>query len=146
ARLHVVALDHHDRWGDVERGERLPAARAAEAGVEGPLVDVRPVRRVPDPKPAVRDLRRLLDALRPDRRDVDRDLAAVEDRAEGLTEPGRVRARVRDLVVLAPVDDWLVAGPDLAHDRHVLARLHEWLPEPLPVPALDDLRPRDPEP
>src|SRR5262249_62357795 len=99
-----------------------------------------------DRKPAVRDLGRLLDALRPDRRDVDRDLAAVEDRAEGLTEPGRVRARVRDLVVLAPVDDWLVAGPDLAHDRHVLARLHDGRPEPLPVPALDDLRPRDPEP
>ena len=138
-------MQHHYRRGDVESGERLAAPGLLEAGLQGALVDVRAVGCVPDREPAVGDLRGLLDALRTDGRDVDRDLPAVEDRAKRLSEPGRVRAGVRDLVVLAAVHDRLLARPDLPDDRHVFARLDERLSEALAVPALDHLRAGDAE-
>src|SRR4029077_20919160 len=97
-------------------------------------------------QPAVGDLGRLLDALRPDRRDVDRDLPAVEDALQRLAEAGRAGTAEGNLIVLALVLDGLLAGPDLAHDLDVLAGLHERLAVPLAVPSLDDLRARHAEP
>src|SRR5262249_54872730 len=145
-RLHVVALDDDDRRRDVEVRERLPAARLPEARLERSRVDVRPVGRVPDRQPAVGDLGGLLDALRADRGDVDRDLPAVENAPERLAEPGRVGTAVRDVVVSPLVLERPLARPDRADDRDVLARPYERLPEREAVPSLDDLRSGHAEP
>src|SRR5207245_10646801 len=81
-----------------------------------------------------------------DRREIDREVrAAVEDRFERLAEARRVRARVRDLIVLAPELERLLPTEDAAHDRDILARPREGLAEGLAVPALDDLRSRHAE-
>src|SRR2546427_709323 len=85
--------------------------------------------------------------LWPDGGEIDRDgRAPVENRAEGLAEAGGPGARIRDLVVLAPELDGLLAAKDRTDDLHVFARLHQRLAEGLPVPALDDLRPRHAQP
>ena len=93
--------------------------------------------------PAVRDLERELDRLRPHRREVDRDLGAKRARhqLQRLAEPRRARPRVRDVVVLAVVLEQL-APQHRADDLDVLARLRERLAPRLAVPALDDLRAR----
>ena len=61
-----------------------------------------------------------------------------------LPEAGAVRERER--VVRPLVGDRAVAGPDVPEDPDVLAHPRERLGERLPVPALDHLRPRDPQP
>src|SRR4026208_1192958 len=71
---------------------------------------------------------------------------AVEDGLQRLAEAGGVGPRVRDLVVLALVLDRALPLPDHAHDVHVFARLGQRLAEGDAVPALHDLRARDPQP
>src|SRR5207249_281118 len=63
-----------------------------------------------------------------------------------LAEARRVRARVRDLVVLAAELQRLLTAEDTTQDVDILARSPERLAEGLAVPALDHLRPRDAEP
>src|SRR5881296_2880197 len=97
--------------------------------------------------PAVSDLRRECRVPGADRREVDRDVhSPVQDGLERLAEARRVRARVRDLVVLAAELQRLLTSEDTAQDLDILARSPERLAEGLAVPALDHLRPRDAEP
>jgi hypothetical protein len=100
------------------------------------------VRREEDRQPAVGDLGREGDVLRPDRGEVDRHVAAerLQDQLQRLAEPGRVLAGVGNVVVGAVVLDRLAAERG-ADDLDVLARAAEWLPPRDAVPALDDLRP-----
>ena len=91
--LGVVADDDRDGRGDVEAVEALAAAGTREAGVERVaerFLDA--VGREEDREPAVGDLGRERDVLRPDRGEVDRDVgpARVHDDLERLAEPGRV--------------------------------------------------------
>src|SRR5207249_10868684 len=144
--LHVVSLAHSAGRLHYDAGDRAPAARTLEAGLKRVAGEAGAVGRVPDREPAVGDLGRLRHALRAGGGDVDGDLAPVEDRAERLPEPGRARAAIGDLVVLALVLERALAGPDRAYDLDVLARARERFAEGLPVPALDHLRARDAEP
>ena len=109
----VVADDHGDGRRDVEAGER-PCRRRPSRSRRRARRRTHPcdaVRREEDRQPAVGDLRRQRDVLRPDRREVDRDVGAarVHDDLERLAEAGRVRAAVRDVVVLAVVLERLLA-------------------------------------
>src|SRR3989442_792536 len=149
ALLHPLAHDHGHRRHDVEAraGLRAIPARRPKARVE-PLAEHRHAsRREEDGDPAVGDLGGQGHVLWPDGGEIDRDgRAPVENRAEGLAEAGGPGARIRDLVVLAPELDGLLAAKDRTDDLHVFARLHQRLAEGLPVPALDDLRPRHAQP
>src|SRR5204863_237626 len=107
-------LDDGHGGRDVEGRERLAAAGFPKARFDGVLVDVGAIRRVPDRQPTVGDLGGLLDALWTDRGDVDRDLPAVDDALQRLAEPGRARAAVRNLVLLALVLERPLAPPDLS--------------------------------
>ena len=69
----------------------------------------------------------------------------MQDGLERLAEPGRVRPRVGNLVVLPAELQRLLALEDRAQDLDVLARLDERLAERLTVPALGHLRARDAE-
>ena len=102
-------------------------------------------RRPEDREPAVRELERLLDRLRADRGEVDRQFGAERPRHQfqRLAEPGAVANR--NVVVLAVMFEPL-AAQHCAHDLDVLARLPERLPPLLPVPALYHLRPGRAEP
>ena len=144
----VVTHDHGDAGRDVEVGARLVVPRLGEAGVERGAVRLgEPVGREEDRQPPVGDLGGELDVLRPDGRDVDRDVGAgTADDLQRLAEPGRARSRVRDVVVLAVVLERFLAAQDRAHDLDVLARLRQRLAVRLAVPALDDLRARQPQP
>src|SRR6185437_8075120 len=84
--------------------------------------------------------------LRPERREVERDLGAqrAQHQLQRLTEAGRAWAVVRNPVVLAGVRDDLAAQGG-ADDVDVLACLAEGLAPRLPVPALDHLRARGAE-
>src|SRR6185369_12782940 len=127
--------------------EALPATGLREALVERWLIDLRrAVRRVEDRQPTVGDLGRLCDALRTDRRQIDRDRPSVEDALQRLAEARRTRALVRDVVVLAVMLERPLARPDGAQDLDVLPRARERLPVPDAMPAFDDLRAGDPEP
>src|SRR3989442_917234 len=145
ARGDIVPDDDGDHGHDVEP-RRRPAARAE------PLVEPLAERlHIPWRKergdPAVGDLRRECRVPGADRREIDRDVPSpVQDRLERLTEARRVRARVRDLVVLAAELQRLLTAEDPVHDLDVLARSPERLAEGLAVPALDHLPPRDAEP
>src|SRR5205814_936231 len=114
--LDVVGRERRHRRRDLEA-----LARAVERE-DGPRL----LRRPEDRQPAVRDLDRLLDRLRRDRRDVDRDLGAQrsQHQLQRLAEPGRAVARVRDVVVRAVVLEH-VAPERRAHELDVLARLPE---------------------
>ena len=125
--------------------EPLAVAGLAKAGSQRVAVHVRPIRGEEHRQPAVGDLGRLLDALRPDGRDVNRDLAAVKDALERLAEPARTRAAIGDLVVRAGVLERLLARPDGAKDLDVLARAAQRVPVRHAVPSLDHLRARHPE-
>ena len=91
------------------------------------------------------DLEGELDRLRRDRGEVDRDLRPerLQHQLQRLAEPGA--ADDRDVVVRSVMLEPLAAKRG-AHDLDVLAELPERLPPLLAVPALDDLRPRRPEP
>src|SRR4051812_25494567 len=138
-RSHVVADEHARRRGDLEAGRS-----GREARPEG-LAEA--LRRHEDRQPAVGDLGRERDALRPECREVDRDLGAqrAQHQLQRLAEAGRARPVPRDPVVLAVVLDDL-ARERCADDLDVLARLAERLAPRLAVPALDHLRPGAAEP
>src|SRR6185436_19298106 len=143
ARLHIVADEHAHADGDVEVANGLAAAGLREALVERRLIDLRrAVGRVEDGQPAIGDLGRLGDALRPDGRQIDRDRPAVEDALERLPEPARTGSAIRDVVVLAVMLERTLARPDGAQDLDVLARADQRLSIPDAVPAFDDLRSR----
>ncbi len=73
--------------------------------------------------------------------------SGMDRRLQGLAEPDdAVALRQRHRVVGPVARDRLVAGEDVAHDPHVLARAGERLGERLAVPAFDDLRARDTQP
>src|SRR5438034_236100 len=144
ARSDVGAGDDRDHRHDVESLRR--AAAGLEALVEPLAEHPAAARREEHRDPAVGDLGGERDVLGPDRGQVDRQRgAAVQDGLQRLAEAGGVRSRVRDLVVLAAELERLLPPEDRAHDLDVLARLDEWLAERLAMPALDHLRPRDPE-
>jgi len=104
-----------------------------------------PGRAPEDRQPAVRDLERELDRPRRERCQVDRDLAPhrPHHQAQRLSEPRAVAER--DVVVHAVMLEPF-APERRAHDLDVLARLRHRFAPRLAVPALDDLRPRRPEP
>src|SRR5262249_28902809 len=144
-RLHVVGHDDGGAHRDVEIGGGALALREARA--DRFAIDLRSaLRRVEDRQPPAGDLHRLRPALPPDGRHVARNLAAVEDALQRLSEPARARAAIRDLIVLALVLDRPLTRPDLAQDVDVLTRAGERLPVRDAVPPLDDLRARRPEP
>jgi hypothetical protein len=128
-RVDVVGHERGNRGRDVE-----PVARAIDWEHRARLL-----RRPEDRQPAVGDLERLLDRLRPDRRKVDRNVGPERPRhqLQRLAEPGAALHRnvVMHAVMLEPFP-----SQHRAHDLDVLARLAERLPPLLPVPALDDLR------
>src|SRR5690606_22091306 len=69
----------------------------------------------------------------------------VQDGLQRLTEAQRAGAGIRQRDLAPLVGHGLFALEDLAHDRDVVAQLPVRLAPRLPVPALDDLRPRYPE-
>ena len=96
-----------------------------------------------DRDPSVGDLGRQLDRLAADRTEEDRDVAA--DRVEVELQRLALAVGQGQLVVRAVVGDRALAGDDLAHDFHVLARAPPGLRVGDAVPALRDLRPRGTE-
>jgi len=97
--------------------------------------------------PAVGDLRGQGDVLWPDRRQVNGNFGSpVEDGLERLAETGRVRARVRNLVVLAAVLERLLASEDRPDDLDVLARAPERFAEGLPCQPSTTWGPETPSP
>ena len=138
-RSHVVADEDARRRRDLEARRRGREARS-EGVVEA-------LGRDEDGEPAVGDLGREGDVLRPQGREVDRDLGAqrAQHQLQRLAESGRALAVPRDAVVLALVCDD-VPPQCRADDLDVLARLAERLAPRLAVPALDHLWPRRSEP
>ena len=96
-----------------------------------------------DRDPSVGDLGRQLDRLAADRAEEDRDVVA--DRVEVELQRLALAVGQGQLVVRAVVGDRALAGDDLAHDFHVLARAPPGLRVGDAVPALRDLRPRGTE-
>src|SRR5207245_8614667 len=130
-----------DHRHDVEPRGR-PAARA-EPRVEPLTEHLDSPRREERRDPAVGDLRGERRVPGADRREIDREVRApVQDRFERLAEARRVRARVRDLIVLAPELEPLLPTADAAHDLDVLARPPHQLAAGPPVPTRPDLPPR----
>ncbi len=127
--------------GALAAGEALLEARAVELGVVIGGVEQR--------EPAVGDLGRERDVLRPLGAQADRDALAqrVKRRLQRLAEPrDPLAAAHRERVVRAVGGDGRPPGDRVAHDPDVLARARERLRERLAVPALDDLRARHAEP
>ncbi len=124
----------------VEGGRGVPGAGAGEAlGQRGGVEVVHPGREE-DQVPAVGDLGRQRDVLRPLGAQVDGDLRAVgmQDRAQRLAQAGA--AAQRQLVVPAVVGDRLGPGDDRAQDLDVLPGPLQRARVGLAVPALDHLR------
>ena len=140
ARRVDVGLDGHRGAGrDVD--VRAGAAGLREAAVQR-LEQGRGVRRVEhERQPAVGDLAHLLDGLRADGAEVDRD-PLLDRLGEQLQ---RLRAVERHAVLAALVDQRL-AGQHGADDLDVLARAADGPRERDAVPALGDLRARHAEP
>ena len=137
-----------DRGRNVEGRSALAAAGLGEAGLDGGLVGAVVVgRREEDRQPAVGDLGGQLHVLGADGRQVDGQVGpAVEDALERLAQAGGVGALVGNLVVLAVVDQRLLAREDGAHDGDVFARLAQRLAVGLAVPAFHDLGAGEPQP
>src|SRR5207302_1750399 len=95
----------------------------------------------------VGDLGGELDVLGAERGDVDGDIVAyrVVDELQGLSEPGSLILGERQRVRLALVDEKL-APPHQPTDVDDLSGSGERPVERHTMPALDDLRPRRPEP
>jgi hypothetical protein len=137
----VLAEGERDRRDDVEALEGLPGLLAPGPQVpDGGVLQVLGGRE--DEQRAVGDLAGLLQVLRADRRDVERDVLAL--RVHGQLEGLARAAGQRERPVLAVVRQAL-AGHRLADDLDVLTRACQRLVELDAVPALGDLRARDAE-
>ena len=143
--LDVVVDDDGNGRHDVEPGQRV--VRGALPGLAPPGPDrlqqvAAVLRAVEDGQPAVGDLPRELEVLRPDRSEVDRHLRPhrVDDELQRLA--GAVRDR--ELPVLALVRNGFPAQRH-PHDVDVLAGPAERCGERHAVPALADLRAGHPE-
>jgi hypothetical protein len=114
ACVHIVAQDDGHGGRNVEAGQVFAAARFGKARLHLRLVGGSVVRgREDNRQPAVGDLSGQFDIFRADGGQVDRQVAApVDDALERLAQPGGVGALVRNLVMLAVMDERRLAGED----------------------------------
>ena len=142
ALLHVVARHDDERGGHLEVVGRAPGPWPGEPLREAGPVEGVVLRGEEQGQPAVAQLGRQGDVLRPLGREVDRQVLPERvDRALQRLADAHAAA-ARHLVLLALVLDRLLPGDDLPHDRDVLPCPGERLRVRLPVPPLDDLRAR----
>src|SRR5713226_2430882 len=122
ASVDVIADDNAHGWSDVEVGESLSVASAREAFLKRGAKDAHSMGRKKYRQPAVRDLRRKRDVLRPYRGNVDRDVGTqrVYDQLQRFAQAGS--ALHRYVVVFAVMLEWLLAPQDRSNNLDILAR------------------------
>ena len=132
-RLDVIADLHAYRNAPVELGETA----ASVVGARGEIVHVRfrVIRREGRSEPAVRGLARVLQGIRSERREIDRNIHRLVGDADRLA----LAVRQRQLMNLAVVAD-LLAREDEAADLDGFAQARERFPVRHAVQALDHLR------
>ena len=144
------ALHRQQSGGDVVGHRHVRHRVDLESGLrvlELVGVHVLAERRVVERQPAVGDLRGLGHVLGALGAEEDRDVGAqrVRHDLQGLAEPLAALTTVRQGVELAVVLQRALAAQGAPDDVDVLARARQWPVRRLPVPALDDLRPRHAE-